>query len=118
MRVLFHYTHKQTLGHTTRSIALASALCRHQADVLLLQGGLPQPFVRFPKDCKVLDIPQPFDDRRSFESHAIPVSAGKRAQFILKAAADFHPDVFITEFFPFGRLAYLPELLPTIADLL
>jgi len=114
MRVLFHYTHKQTLGHTTRSIALVEALCRQKAEVLLLQGGLPQPFIRFPKDCKVLDIPFPFDDRGSFQTHAVPVSAAKRSEFILKTAINFVPDVFITEFFPFGRLAYLPELLPTL----
>ena len=114
MRVLFHYTHKQTLGHTTRSIALATALCRQKAEVLILQGGLPQTFIRFPKGCKVLDIPFPFDTRSSFESHAAPASPGNRAYFILKAAADFCPDVFITEFFPFGRSAYMPELLPIL----
>ncbi|MBF0571243.1 MAG: hypothetical protein HQL12_05165 [Candidatus Omnitrophica bacterium] len=114
MRILFHYTHKETLGHTTRSIALATALCRHKAEVLVLQGGVPQPFIRFPKDCKLLDIPLPFDTRTSFQSRAVPVSVAKRAQFILKAAADFCPDVLITEFFPFGRLAYTPELLPTL----
>lgn len=114
MRVLFHYTHKQTLGHTTRSISLATALCRHGADVLLLQGGVPQPFIRFPKGCRVLDVPLPFDTRASFQSVAVPVSAAKRAQFILKAATEFCPDVLITEFFPFGRLAYMPELLPTL----
>src|ERR1700690_3250018 len=105
MRVLFHYTHKQTLGHTTRSVAFITALVRQKAEVLLLQGGLPQPFVRFPDGCKVLDIPQPFDTRTSFQSRGVPVSAAKRAQFILKSAADFSPDVMITEFFPFGRLA-------------
>jgi len=114
MRVLLHYTHKQTLGHTTRSIALAAALCRHKAEVLILQGGVPQPFIRFPKDCMVKDIPLPFDTRTSFQSRGVPVSTAKRAQFILKATAAFCPDVLITEFFPFGRLAYLPELLPTL----
>lgn len=114
MRVLFHYTHKQTLGHTTRSIALATALCRQGAELLILHGGVPQPFIRFPDGCRVLDIPFPFDSRASFESHAVPVSASKRAHFILKTAADFNPDVFITEFFPFGRLAYTPELLPAL----
>ncbi len=114
MRVLLHYTHKQTLGHTTRSIALATALYRHGAEVLILQGGVPQPFIRFPEGCRVMDIPFPFDTRTSFQSHAVPVSAPKRAHFILKTAAEFSPDVFITEFFPFGRLAYMPELLPTL----
>jgi predicted glycosyltransferase len=115
MRVLFHYTHKQTLGHTTRSVALATALCRHGAEVLILQGGVPQPFIHFPKGCRVLDIPFPFDNRTSFQAQVVtPSSVNKRAQFILKTAAEFSPDVFITEFFPFGRLAYLPELLPTL----
>ncbi|MDE2230990.1 MAG: hypothetical protein KGJ95_02830 [Candidatus Omnitrophica bacterium] len=114
MRVLFHYTHKQTLGHTTRSISFVTALCRLKADVLVLQGGLVQPFVRFPSGCRVMDIPFPFDARTSFQAHAVPVSASRRAQFILKAAAEFCPDVFITEFFPFGRSSYLPELLPLL----
>jgi predicted glycosyltransferase len=114
MRVLFYYTHKQTLGHTTRSVTLATALCRHGADVLILQGGVPQPFIRFPKGCRVIDIPLPFDTRSSFEAHAVPASAAQRAQFILKAAEKFVPDVLITEFFPFGRLAYTTELLPTL----
>ena len=52
--------------------------------------------------------------RTSFQTHAVPVSAAKRAQFILQTAAEFAPDVLITEFFPFGRLAYMPELLPTL----
>lgn len=114
MRVLLHYTHKETLGHTTRSISLAKALCRHGAEVLILQGGIPQSFIRYPSNCKVLDIPFPFDDRRSFQALTVPVSVAKRAQFILKAAEDFCPDVFLTEFFPFGRLAYMSELLPTL----
>ncbi len=114
MRILLHYTHKQTLGHTTRIVSLVKALCRQKANVLVLQGGVPQPFIHFPKNCKVMDVPFPFDSRSSFQSQTAPVSAAKRAQFILKAAKDHAPDVFITEFFPFGRLAYIPELLPTL----
>ncbi len=114
MRILFHYTHKQTLGHTTRSISLATAFCRHKSDILILQGGQIQPFIRFPKGAIVKDIPSPFDTRESFQSHVIPHSSSERAKFILRTAAAFKPDVFITEFFPFGRLAYAAELLPTL----
>ncbi|MDP2653377.1 MAG: glycosyltransferase [Candidatus Omnitrophota bacterium] len=117
MRVLLHYTHKQTLGHTTRSISLAAAICRQGAELLILQGGVPQPFVRFPQGCRVADIPLPFDTRASFQSHVVPASAAQRSRFILKTAAEFAPDVFVTEFFPFGRLSYLPELLPTLRTL-
>ncbi|MBL8013060.1 MAG: hypothetical protein JNN05_04360 [Candidatus Omnitrophica bacterium] len=81
---------------------------------MILQGGLPQPYVQFPEGCRVLDIPLPFDTKASFQAHAVPTSSTARAKFILQTAAEFKPDVFITEFFPFGRLAYMPELLPTI----
>lgn len=114
MRILFHYTHKQTLGHTTRSISLAAALRRQGAQLLILQGGVPQPFIRFPEGCQVADVPLPFDTRASFQSNPTPPETNQRAKFILKKAIEFSPDVFITEFFPFGRLAYLPELLPTL----
>jgi predicted glycosyltransferase len=114
MRTLFHYTHKQTLGHTTRSVALATALCQEGADLLVLQGGVPQPFINFPTKCRVKDIPFPFDSRTSFQARAVAIQAAKRAEFVLKTAAEFSPDVFITEFFPFGRLNYAPELLPTL----
>lgn len=117
MRVLFHYTHKQTLGHTTRSVSLCNALLHHKADLLILQGGVPQPFIHFPKGARVLDIPSPFDDRRSFQTLPAAVSAAQRAQFILKVAEEFKPDVFVTEFFPFGRMAYMSELLPTLRAL-
>lgn len=114
MRILFHYTHKQTLGHTTRSISFARALSERGAEVLILQGGIPQPFIRFPQGCKIVNIPFPFDTRGSFQSHPVSISAKQRAHFILKTAADFNPDALITEFFPFGRLDYMPELLPTL----
>ncbi len=115
MRILFHYTHKQTLGHTTRSAALASAICRRKDTKLtVLQGGVPQPFIRFPKDCQVIDIPYPFDTRSSFQTRPETISAGQRAKFVLQTAADLSPDVFITEFYPFGRSNYTQELLATL----
>ena len=117
MRILFHYTHKQTFGHTTRCFSFANALSSRGAEVLILHGGIPQPFIRSPKGCKIVDIPHPFDSRNSFQSHAKPVSAEQRTDFILKTATDFNPDVFITEFFPFGRMDYAPELLPTLRHL-
>lgn len=114
MRILFHYTHKQTLGHTTRSLSFVNALSKRGAEVLVLQGGLPQSYVHFPQNCKIVNIPLPFDSRSSFQSRTKPVSAHQRAHFILKTATEFNPDAFITEFFPFGRQDYMPELLPTL----
>lgn len=83
----------------------------------VLQGGVPQPFVHFPKNCTVMNIPHPFDTRSSFQADQEPVYAYQRAQFILRAAVNFEPHVMLTEFFPFGRHKYLPELLPTLQHL-
>ena len=119
-RVLLHYTHKQTLGHTTRTISLATAIINHKTpknSLLVLQGGAPQPLVEHPKGYGLLNIPFPFDTRASFRSRSIPQRTPERAAFILNAARQFAPDIFITEFFPFGRSAYIPELLPALRQL-
>jgi predicted glycosyltransferase len=119
-RILIHYTHKETLGHTTRTISLASALLTKGGKgikLAILQGGLHQPLVQHPKRCTVLDIPFPFDTKSSFASRPIPHRSAERAAFILNSAKSFAPDVFITEFFPFGRAAYSAELLPTLRHL-
>ncbi len=114
MRVLFYYTHKQTLGHTTRSFSLAKKLSDSGAEVFILQGGVPQACVQAPQTCVVRNVPLPFDDRSSFHSLKQPISADQRGDFILKTAQEFEPDVLITEFFPFGRSSYTPELLPVL----
>ncbi len=117
LRILLHYTHKQTLGHTTRTISLATSIVDHHAtktSLLLLQGGALQPLIEHPKGYRLLNIPFPFDTRDSFRSRSIPQRTTERAAFILKAAQEFTPGVFITEFFPFGRSAYIPELLPAL----
>ena len=118
--VLIHYTHKETLGHTTRVLSLCHELARNHAasaDVHLMQGGLPQTFIRFPASTHTLNIPYPFDSRASFSGAQAPRKTDERSRFVLNAARRINPDVFITEFFPFGRLEYLPELLPTLRHL-
>ena len=114
MRILIHFTHKQTFGHTTRSFSLARALAHRGADVLILQGGVPQPFIASPTNCTLVDIPHPFDSRKSFQGQTKPFSSEIRSDFIFNTTQEFNPDVFISEFFPFGRLDYTPELLSTL----
>ncbi|MEI8011201.1 MAG: glycosyltransferase, partial [Candidatus Omnitrophota bacterium] len=112
-----HYTHKETLGHTTRIIAIAHALIENYGDKIslhILQGGIPQAYVNFPAEAHVINIPHPFDSRASFKRITGTRHNSERAQFILAQARRIIPDIFITEFFPFGRIDYLPELLPTL----
>ena len=119
-RILIHYTHKETLGHTTRIAALVNAIARPhagKAEILVLQGGVPQPYVAHPAGCRMLDIPHPFDSRDSFREYGVTRRSVERASFIVNAAQEFKPDIFITEFFPFGRPSYIPELLPVLRHL-
>ncbi len=117
IKILIHYTHKETLGHTTRIIAIVNALIEkygHTVSLHVLQGGIPQSYVDFPPAAHIINIPHPFDSRASFKGingtrhHAI------RAKFVLDQARIILPDIFITEFFPLGRMDYMPELLPTL----
>lgn len=115
--ILLHYTHKQTLGHTTRVLSIASALVQQYGAGIklnILQGGLPQPFIRFPKAARIINIPAPFDSRASFKGLSSPSVIAARSRFVMEAARRMIPDVFVTEFFPFGRIEYADELLPTL----
>ena len=117
-KILIHYTHKGTLGHSTRIQRLCHELVKTHGpgvEVHILQGGLPQPCVQFPKETRLIPIPAPFDSRASFAiKHKIPQQEHLRSHFVLQMAQRIQPDIFLTEFFPFGRQDYTPELLPAI----
>ena len=117
-KILIHYTHKGTLGHTTRIQRLCHELVTtHGAavNVHILQGGQPQPFISFPRQVHLIQIPAPFDSRESFYTANKPRPREHlRAHFVLEMARRIQPDIFLTEFFPFGRQDYTPELLPAI----
>ncbi len=115
--ILIYYSHKETLGHTTRVAAIAGALAKdHDRSINLhiLQGGAPQPYIRFPGPARVIDLPHPFDTRASFKGIREMRYVAERARCILENTRRILPDIFVTEFFPFGRLNYMPELMPTL----
>ncbi|MBF0330327.1 MAG: hypothetical protein HQL17_00180 [Candidatus Omnitrophica bacterium] len=114
-KFLFHFTHKETLGHATRLTSLVNALTKTiPCEVYILQGGVPQNFIIFPAKAKIYHIPYPFDSKISFNGPRATVHARERAGFILNIIKEVRPTAFITEFFPFGRLECLPELLPSL----
>lgn len=109
MKIAIYYTHSETLGHTTRVLNIARYLKNKDADVLILQGGIPQPFVKT-RDLNIKNVPYPVYGRERFYSKYYKVNLKidlekmkKRLMFIRNAISRFNPDIFITEFFPFGR---------------
>lgn len=115
--VLIHYTHKGTLGHSTRVHALCHGLSREGFRVHLLQAGTEQPSLHFPENVTLHPIPYPFDSRLSFHGGRTATSLPLRSEFVMQTVRKVNPDIFITEFFPFGRADYSPELLPALRHL-
>jgi predicted glycosyltransferase len=73
--------------------------------------------MKFPPRAHVINIPEPFDSRATFKGLRLKPLSASRSRFVLETAHRIKPDVFITEFFPFGRLEYLNELLPALRHL-
>ena len=89
------------------------------AEVLVLQGGLPQKYISLRDGLNVVDVPQPFTVKEWLNGkqqvHVNQIR--QRLRFMKQALDNFKPDVFITEFFPFGRMIERYELIPLIQAL-
>ncbi len=116
MRIAFYFTHCETLGHTTRIVALAEGIKGHlpETSLLFLQGGKPllyrQPF-------PLVDLPHPFYSREVFAGKKCSPTkeqVKERIKVMYEHLSKFEPDVFITEYFPFGREDCIQELVPIL----
>ena len=123
-KVLIYFTHKESLGHTTRTLSIILALLKHypnKARISVFQAGKKQPFLPIPKHVNWFDLPNPFysklNFRRGTSNVFVPLYAKLRARYMLSKIEEIKPDVFITEFFPFGREDCRLELLPVLTYL-
>lgn len=119
-KILFYYTHKESLGHTTRTLSILNELLirySRKVQISILHGGINQNFIKWPKGLNHNHIPFPFYNRAfydvgNFRNRTIDLSrVQERSNFIIKKIKEIKPDIFITEFFPLGRQECLPELL-------
>ncbi|MFB3918594.1 MAG: glycosyltransferase [Candidatus Velamenicoccus archaeovorus] len=114
IKILLYYTHKESLGHTSRITTLADAFAsfgRGLFEVYLLQAGVPQHTFRPKPGITKIDVPYPFYSKAQFKNLPADIrNIGLRADFILDKTKDIMPDVFMTEYFPFGRSECFLEL--------
>jgi predicted glycosyltransferase len=117
MKIAIYYTHSETLGHSTRVRKISEHLARKGHEVLVLQGGVPQPFLNFQR-VKLVNIPHPLYGRERFYAESRkPLDyslINERIKIIKKHVFDFKPDILFTEYFPFGRLEAPYELFPLL----
>lgn len=121
LKIVFYFTHKESLGHSSRVINIVQFLKRKyggRASITVFQAGKEQEFLNLPEDVSWVHLPNPFHSKRDFKRgrsrYCIPLSVVDRARFMLGEIKRIKPDVFITEFFPFGREMSRFELLPVI----
>lgn len=117
MRIAIYYTHSETMGHSCRIKKISEFLARKGHEVLVLQGGIPQPFLEF-GGVSIVNIPQPLygRDRLYTESKKVLDKSvvNKRKDIIKGNITRFRPDAVFTEYFPFGRTEAKYELYPVL----
>ena len=117
MRVLIAVTHLLGAGHLTRAAAIARAFARAGHDATLVSGGRPAPLIAL-DDVRLVQLPPVQTAGVDFAAllnesgrPADPARLAERRRLMLAALKRTHPEVIITELFPFGRRALAGEFL-------
>jgi len=117
-RIAFYFNHYTTLGHTTRVFSLVKGIKRKfgkKVDILVFHSGKEQRFFPFRLYSTLYTMPYSIDKRGLFIEDNVNlyrkiVSEGKldsmlkkRLAFIQSILKRLRPDIFFTEYFPFGQ---------------
>ncbi len=121
-KILIYYTHRETLGHTTRVFSLIHAIMRkyrRYVKIYVFHGGTPQIYLKRFSNVEWIDLPYPFYSKFDFRYRKLskvfaPFHIRIRANMMLERAKKIKPDIFITEFFPFGREESKHEIIPLL----
>lgn len=116
--LLLYCQHSVGVGHLTRSLALAAALCR-RFSVVFLNGGPPPDGFAVPPGVELVDLPAlGTDDGHALVSRDVRFSVAEARELrrakVLEIFAQRRPDVIVIELFPFGRKKFANELLPLL----
>ncbi|OIO36927.1 MAG: hypothetical protein AUJ74_00320 [Candidatus Omnitrophica bacterium CG1_02_44_16] len=124
-KIVIYFTHKESLGHTMRVLTIIKALKAkfgNNADITIFHAGKQQDFFTPPENTTWIDLPYPYHSKLDFKrsrqfSFTTPIYAKLRSELMLKRLKKIKPDIFMTEFFPFGREECRFELLPILGYL-
>ena len=115
MKIAVYCQHVLGMGHLFRTLEIVAALDGHER--LLVVGGPDVP-AAVPGGVRLLRLPPLAMDADfralTLEGPALEAAKATRQALLLDALADFAPDVFFVELYPFGRKAFEFELLPAI----
>jgi len=117
MRIVFYCQHVLGVGHMFRSLEIIKALRDHE--VILVTGGAHVDFDA-PSNMKRIQLPGLMMDAKF--TRFIPLEEGAKVDEVLvrrlrqfkEIMAEYRPDIFMVELFPFGRKKFRFELLPIL----
>jgi len=115
-KLIFYYNHYTTLGHSTRVFSLVKGFKEYfkkKIEIVVFQGGKKQEIFPFNKYAKVYKLPYSLGTRglevgrnrekKKEEALTLNSMLRERMAIIRKVLDRFRPDIFITEYFPFGE---------------
>ncbi|MHC1790078.1 glycosyltransferase family protein [Solidesulfovibrio sp.] len=115
MKIAVYCQHVLGMGHLFRTLEILAALAGHTC--LLILGGPDTP-AAVPDGVRVLRLPPLAMDADfralTLAGPALDAAKAERRSRLLAALADFSPDVFFVELYPFGRKAFEFELVPAL----
>lgn len=117
-RILFYCQHSMGIGHLVRSFALVNSL-KKSFQVTLVSGGVFPEGMSIPKGINFIQLPAiGIDANNALTAIGSSESAFNimrvRQKKMISVYNEILPDIFITEFFPFGKIQFLGELSPIL----
>lgn len=117
MKVLIVVTHLLGTGHLSRALTLARAFADQGHQVQVASGGMPAPQLDH-RGIELLQLPPLRSDGTNFtrlldinSTVASMAYLAQRSAALNNALTTLHPDILITELFPFGRRSLSDEFL-------
>ena len=120
MKIVFYCQHVLGIGHFFRTREICEKLKEH--DVILVSGG-DRPDIPLPGHVREFRLPglmmdEDFKNMFSTEKgKRIDVVKEERQRMLFRLFEETSPDVFIIEFYPFGRKAFRFELDPILESI-
>jgi len=119
-KIAIYLVSQGDLGHHCRVYNIVKYLLlkyKAKIKIYLLEAGLRQDCIRFPSNVTCIHLPYCFYNKWRFRGMEILRKAShmeERIRFLLRTLEKIKPHIFITEFFPFGRINSKYELIPAI----
>ena len=117
-KIFFYCQHSMGIGHLVRSFALVNSL-KKSFQVTLVSGGDFPEGIKVPEEINFIQLPPiGIDANNNLTAIGTSDSAYNvmkiRQKKMVSIYDEILPDIFISEYFPFGKILFMGELLPIL----